>query len=41
MLEYPAAITSKWAAELEQAGLCCTGRETYDIILSIIFTVRN
>eukprot|EP00026_Physarum_polycephalum_P004003 Phypoly_transcript_04020.p1 GENE.Phypoly_transcript_04020~~Phypoly_transcript_04020.p1 ORF type:complete len:697 (+),score=86.98 Phypoly_transcript_04020:161-2251(+) len=29
MLEYPAAITSKWTSELEQAGLCCTGRETF------------
>jgi len=29
MVEYPAAITSRWTYELEQAGLCCTGRETY------------
>jgi hypothetical protein len=29
MMEYPSGITSKYASQLEQAGLCCTGRERY------------
>lgn len=28
-MEYPSAITSKWSYDLEKAGLCCTGQETY------------